>query len=53
MLSYHDALTRELGLNPFRKGNPLREIFEPYTAADYVDVNKALNVSQSRSQSRA
>jgi dimethylaniline monooxygenase (N-oxide forming) len=43
MMSYHDALTRELGFNPFRKGNPLREIFEPYTAADYVDV-KALNV---------
>lgn len=35
---YLDVLLMDLGLNPYRKKNPLLEIVGPYTAEDYRDV---------------
>ena len=32
---YFDVLLGDLGLSPYRKSNPLFEVFAPYTAGDY------------------
>ena len=34
-----DVLLRDLGLTPYRKSNPLAELFGPYTAADYAGLS--------------
>jgi dimethylaniline monooxygenase (N-oxide forming) len=38
MMKYHDTLCKDMGVAHKRKGNPLSELFMPYTAADYKSI---------------
>ena len=40
MPKYHDSICKDIGVPHRRKGNPLAELFMPYTAADYATLFK-------------